>query len=804
MLRSFLTITFRVLWRNKVTSLVNIFGLSMGIVSFVFIMLYVQHETSYDKFNKNYDRIYRLEADDFGKLPPMVGQYVKEKLPEVVNIARLSLGDDESYISYVPEINSENVKQIKASCFWADSTTFDVFTFPFIVGDPHTALDQPMTAVLTESTAQKLFGDSNPMMKTIEFLNHQFMVTGLIADVKKSHVEIDLLISLASIAKVFPERDLNRAGPNSWLWSATYLLMPDNVDKALVEHKINKALSEINDGSLIDIQFKNFHIRPLKHIYFDGNVQNLSYGLHGNLKMINILVAIGTFMIVLAGINYINLTTARSTVRAKEVAIKRVSGSSANQLRLQLIVESVIVSLISLVVAMTIMQLFLSKFNQLTTVNIQIDELNRPLIWLGIAGGGVLIGILAGMYPAFYLTAIRPVRLIKGGGMSGSGGSSLRSGLMTFQFALSIIMIIAIVVSFRQLNYTRTANLGFNKQIITVATPADIPDEGALRATFRESLKQHPGIEKVAFSAGSPGLKLADSPMLEINGIESSIQAILIDPEYLDVMGITLSQGRGFSRLSPGDQAKNHPVPNKRWGGVLLNESAVREFGIEDPVGKMIYTVNGRASFEIIGVVKDFHFRSFHEKIGPLAFAWFNESEHLANIKITSSNIPSTLKIIEAEWKNTYGQEPFEYQFLDETFNRQYKSDEHLATVIGYFTGLAIVIACLGLFALSSFMISRRTKEIGVRKTMGASVSTIYYMLSWHFLKWILLAIVLASPIGWYLMHLWLETFAYHVTLGVDVFVIAALLSIVIALVTVTWQSLAAANANPIKALRYE
>ena len=414
--------------------------------------------------------------------------------------------------------------------------------------------------------------------------------------------------------------------------------MADDVDKALVENKINKVLSEINDGSLIDIQFKNFHIRPLKDIYFDGNVQNLSYGLHGNRKMINVLVAIGTFMIVLAGINYVNLTTARSTVRAKEVAVKRVSGSSANQLRFQLIVESVIVSLISLVVAITIMQLFLSKFNQLTTVNIRIVELNRPLIWMGIVIGGVLIGILAGIYPAYYLTSIRPVRLIKGEGISGSGGSSLRSGLMTFQFALSIIMIIAIVVTFRQLHYTRTADLGFNKQIITVAPPAD--NEGASRATFRENLKQHPGIEKVAFCSGSPGLELPDSPMLDINGIESSIQAILIDPEYLDVMGIKLSQGRGFSRLSPGDQAKNRPVPNKRWGGILLNESAVREFGIEDPVGKMIYTVKGRASFEIIGIVKDFHFRSFHEKIGPLAFCWFNDSEYLANIKITTSNIP--------------------------------------------------------------------------------------------------------------------------------------------------------------------
>ncbi len=806
MYRSFLIITFRILWRNKVTSFVNIFSLSVGISAFIFIMLYVHHETSYDKFHSNYDRIYRLEADEYGKLPPVLGMTIKDKLPEVENAAFLA-DDFKIFISYTPEDNPENLKQIEVNRVYADSTTFDVFTFPFVQGDPHTALKQPMTVVLTESTVKKLFGDVNPMGKTIESEGHQCMVTGIMRDVKMSHIEIDVIVSLSSWAKIYPDRNINNTGPNSWAWSATYLLMNQKIDEKLVENKINEALTEINDGKLIDTEFKQFHIRPLRDLYFDGETQKLSYGLHGNLKAILVLVAIGIFLLVLAGINYVNLTTARSTIRSKEIAVKRVTGSSAGLLRAQLIGESVIISLVSLVVALTIVQLLLSKFNQLTSVNIQITELNRPLIWVGILGSGVLIGILAGIYPAFYLTAIQPVRLIKGGGVRGSEGSLFRSGLMTFQFALSIVMIIAIIVNFRQLNYLRTAELGFTKEeIILCLTPADIPNEFELRNTFKTKLLQHPEIKNVTYSYGNPGIDLPDSPTVEINGTRSSIKLLYGDLDYLDVMGISLSQGRGYSLSSPSDRVTwGAWRPHARMGGILLNEAAVREFGMDNPIGQMIHSIDStRHRFEVIGIVKDFHFRTLHDKVEPLMLIWGSWPGLTANIKVAPSNIPATLKTIETEFRNVWGQAPFNYQFLDETFNRQYQRDEQLAKVIGYFTILAVIIASLGLFALSSFMVSRRTKEIGVRKTMGASVGTIYSMLSWDFLKWILLAVVIATPVAWYLMQIWLNTFAYHIELGADVFVLAALLAITIALLTVTGQSLKVARANPIDSLRYE
>ncbi|MEX2233935.1 MAG: ABC transporter permease [Cyclobacteriaceae bacterium] len=803
MLRSFLTITFRVLWRNKVTTCVNILSLAIGITSFIFIMLYVHHELSYDKFNENYDRIYRLEGEAHGKLPPVIGPYLKDKLPEIENIARLAGGDKE-YLSYTPEHDPVNQKYVEAISFWADSTTFEVFTFPFIHGDPHTALKEPFTVVLTESTARKLFGNSDPMTKGVVLDNHQFTVTGIIKDVKYSHIEIDALFSQESILKVYPLKD---AGWSPGLWSATYLLMTGDVDRVLMEKKINAVLTDINDGILFDIEFKYFQLRALSDIYFRGTVQNLQYGLHGNLKLIKVLRAIGVFMLVLACINYVNLTTARSVIRAREIAIKRVAGSSLRLLRYQLILESVIVSVIGLVVALTLVQVFLPAFNLMAKLDLNTINLNRAPVWAGIVSSAVLLGVLAGIYPAFYLTAAKPVALFKGGAKD-SGRSLLRTVLMTFQFTISVVMIIGIITNLRQMHFVRNADLGFTKeQVITINTPADFRSEFSLRETFRKKLQRHAGIVNIAYSAGNPGGG-PPTGTIEFEGIKRTIGFFFIDDAYLDVMDIQIAEGRSFSAERPGDRVQNENWSSKENDrvSVLLNQTAVDEFGMQSPLGKLLYWTDrdGRLyEVEIIGIVRDFHFRSLHHRVEPL-FIYWTAPMSLASIKIHSPDIPATLKQIEKEWKNVYGQKPFVYQFLDETFDRQYRNDEQLAAVIGYFTALAVIIACLGLFGLSSYMVSRRTKEIGIRKSLGATMGTIYFMLSWDFLRWILVAVLIACPVGWYLMNRWLESFAYHIRIGADIFIIAASMAVLAALLTVTWQSLKAANANPINALRYE
>jgi putative ABC transport system permease protein len=811
MLRSFLTITVRILWRNKVTSFVNIFSLSIGITAFILIMFYVHHETRYDKFNEHYDCIYRLEGDDYAKLPPIIGTYVKDRLPEVESIARLAGGwkNAEGWepISYSPENDRENVKCADAIFFWADSTTFDVFTFPFIQGDPRSALKEPFTIVLTESTARKLFDDGDGMTKNVKLLEHEFRVTGIIRDVNDSHIEIDALISMESLEKVYLQRDLNNTAVNSWLWSATYLVIREGADKGLVEKKINGVLAEINDRSLFDIEFAQFRIRPLRDIYFEGSLQNLQYGLQGNMNLVRVFSAIGIFMLILACINYINLTTARSITRTREVAIKRVAGSSLSLLRGQFILESVVVSFIALVLSMTIIQLVLPAFNTMAMVDIRTSELNHPFVWIGLTSGVVFLGIVAGVYPALYLTAARPVALMKGETIRGSRGS-LRKLLMTFQFTISVIMIIGLIVNFRQMHFVRSADLGFKKeQVVVVITPSNFPAQFTSRETFRERLKQHAGITNVAFSSRSPGSEIPTVPV-EYKDVTIALEGFCIDEAYLDVMEIELDKGRAFSLDRPGEKFMSQEWTSQKIGStaVLLNETAVNELGIDSPLGKILYWKDGDGPvypFEVIGIVKDFHFRSFHHKVSPLILLWMSPL-HFANIKINSSNIPNTLKLIEKEWKNVYGQKVFQYEFLDQTFHRQYQNDENLAAVIGYFTGLAVIIACLGLFALSSFMVTRRSKEIGIRKSMGASIGTIFSMLSWDFIKWVLLAVTIASPIAWYLIHLWLRAFAYHIKIAADIFLIAAILGIGIALLTVTWQSLRAANANPVKVLRYE
>lgn len=799
MIQSFITIALRILWRNKITSFVNIFSLSVGITSFIFIMLYVQHETSYDKFNQHYDHIYRLEGDNYAKLPPVVGTHIKDRIPEIKKIARISNIEDED-IRRKPESSSEDIKHAETSVLWADSTTFDVFTFSFIQGDPAMSLRRPFTCVIAESIAENLFGDSDPMGKTIDLLEHQFEITGIIRDQEKSHLEAKVILSFSSMPLMYPDRDVNNTGRSSWLWSATYLLTADKIDEAFVEKKINGVLAEINDGNLFDTEFQEFRLRPLKEIYFYGALQNLDYAFHGSFKLVSILSVIGIFMLVLACINYVNLTTARSTVRTKEVAVKRIVGSSIALVRFQFIAESIITSVLALGAALTAVQIFIGRFNEVAMVNINIASLNRWEIWLGLFMGAVILGIIAGIYPAFYFTAVIPVKLVRGAGQDHDSAGFSRSLLMTFQFALSIILIVCAIANLRQLDYVRHANLGFRtEQIIEVQTASEIPDELVLREAFKNDLLQFPDIVGLAFSAGTPGGFIPRHP-IDIDGKKQSLDFFLIDHDYLDVMNIELSAGKSFTRKNFTSVQEMHYK-----NSILINEAAVRELGIKNPVGRTFYwdDQGTTRAYDVIGVVKDFHVRSLHHRIAPMMLIQ-TPPMRTANIKVQSSNIPATLKTIEQVWKKIYGDRLFTFKFLDEKYNLQYKSDEQLATIIGWFTGIALIIACLGLFALSSFMVARRTKEIGIRKSLGASIRSIYVMLSWDFLRWIVLAAILGFPIAWYLLQFWLSKFAYHITLETDIFIIAALLAIGIALLTVTWQSWKAAKANPVKSLRYE
>ena len=803
MLRSFLTITLRILWHNKATSFINIFSLTIGIIAFILIMLYVHHELSYDKFNENYDRIYRLQTENYAKFPPIIGEYVKSKIPEVENIARIAIiGNGEEFISYSYPGSTEIPVQVQSYSYFADSTVFDVFTLPFIQGVPGSALTKPFTVVLTKSTTIKLFGDLNPMGETVEIGDHLYKVTGIIKDVLNSHINIGALKSYGSFSQLYANKYLNRIEAGSRWWSATYLLLSDKTDPGFIKEKINNVLAEINDVSLFMIEFQEFHLLPFKDIYFKGSTANLQYGKQGNLKLVQTFIAIAIFILALACINYINLTTARAILRTKEVALKKVVGSSRTSLRYQFILESILVTLISYFLAFTVVLVLIPKFNQLAMVNINMSELNTPIAWVVSIIGVLLIGVLSGLYPAVYLTTIKTVSLIKGESLKGSRGAFLRKALLTFQFTISIILIIGIITNLRQLHYAKNIDLGFNKeQIIFFSTP-DFQGQKKheLRRTYKERLLHNPNIQMISFTVGRMGTDLIPAPEVEFDGVKmTGVVYMVIDPDYVDMMGMEIIEGRGYSWNIEGDR-------NIR---MILNETTANQISPDSTVVGKIgyyqnpYKQNSQLHMEIIGVVKDFHFQSVHHKIEPMCFAWFGPEANI-NIKISQNNIPETIKFIENEWKNIYGAEPFQYSFLDDLYDQQYKSDEQGAKIIGYFTVLAIIIACMGLFAMSSFMIVRRTKEIGIRKAMGASTNNIFVMLSREYIKWVLIAVIIACPIAWFLMDKWLQGFAYKINLGVDIFILSALIALVIALATVTWQSLKSANANPVEALKYE
>jgi putative ABC transport system permease protein len=809
MLRSFLTITFRILWRDWTVSSINVIGLSTGMTAFVFIMLYVHHEFSYDKFNENYKRIVRLEGDEYARLPMMVAEHLRGSLPEIENVSQFAnIGI--SRVIFSPAENPDDAKTIELKGVFADTSAVRIFTFSFIQGNPKTALVNPMTVVLTETSALKLFGRTDIVDQTVQLGADTYTITGVIKDVEDAHVEIDALFSFESmhhILKVKKENDdefdYGQVHTSLDLYSATYLLLSPGANHNNLEVKINEVLKEINNGKVFNLEFQRFHMRSLSDLYLDGETKLGSYGIHGNQKLVYTLIAIGILLLVLACINYINLTTARGSTRTKEIAIKQMSGASSAQLRLQVILESILVSMISLLVAITMIQLSLDKFNQFTSVNISFAGLNQVFIWSIIIGGGILLGALAGIYPAIYLTSTRPLALMKTSKIKLSGKGNFRSGLMTLQFALSMVMIVAIITNLRQMNYIQTADLGFEKEYVVSVTASFSglrnTNPSSARSVFRENLLQHTEIQKVSYSWGNPGVGTFAGPTFEINGLKKDFPMLGVDADYVACMGLKIIDGRDFDGSNLADRSEFF-----RESAVLVNEELVKTFGLQNPVGTTFKSNDGSLQFRIIGVVKNFHFKSLHENIAPLLLAWTDVPGRLANIKIQTFNVSRSMEIIEKEFKKVFGNAPFEYSFMDDILDRQYKSDKQLVTMITLFTVLAVIIACLGLFALSSFMVAGRTKEIGVRKVLGASVVIIYSMLSWEFLKWILVAIVIAAPFAWYLMKMWLNTFAYHIELGFDVFVIAALIAIGIALLTVTGQTLKVARANPVDSLKYE
>ncbi|MDP4264632.1 MAG: ABC transporter permease [Bacteroidota bacterium] len=797
MFKNYFKTAFRNLWRHKAFSAINIFGLAIGMTACLLISLYIRFELSYDQYNKKADRIYRVITDV--KTPtemihaaitsaPM-GPNIKADFPEVEAMTRISQA------GFLIQKGDEKVQE--NSMLYADSTIFSLFSFPLIKGDPAKALTAPFSMVLSETGAHKYFGSADPMGQSL-LLDGKYnaIVTGIMHDIPvNSHFKADILISMSSLQTLNPY--LNESWGNfGWY---TYLLLPENVNIGQLQVKFTDFMNRhVGDQMKKNNMYYSLYLQRLKDIYLHSK-REMEAGDTGNLSNIYIFSIIAVFILLIACINFVNLTTARSSERAKEVGVRKVAGAAREQLALQFLGESVILSVIAFLLAAGLSALLIPLFNELCgkIISQGIFQQGSYLgILLLIAVG---VGLLAGIYPAVVLSGFRPVSVLKGKFASGKRGAVLRKTLVVSQFIIAIVLIAGTMIVYSQLHFMRSQPLGFKKDNMLVVNFNYDSLVQHRTEMIKHELMAVQDVLSASVSIGIPGGNNdAAFTLIENNTGEmqsANIALYSIDFDYLKQYQIPVVAGREFSNQFPTDSTQ----------AMVVNEAAVKGFGYSSPkdiIGKK-FSQWGRSGV-IIGVIKNFHFRSLQEEIKPLTIRIAPDNTTLLSLNISANNIPSTVAAIEKKWKQLVPNRPFDYFFTDESFNKQYLSDERFGRLFLYFAGLAIVISCLGLLGLASYTTTQRTKEIGVRKVLGASVGNLVGLLSRDFLKLVIISAVVAFPVAWWFMNKWLQDFAYRTHIGWWIFIIAGLLALLVALATISFQSIKAAITNPVKSLRTE
>ncbi len=805
MIRNYLKIAWRNLKRQKVSTSINLIGLAIGLATSILIMLYVQNEVAYDRYNEKADQIVRvglnlqLNGKDIGG--PNLGQNaardLKQEFPEVLNATRIR-GQDGEFVSYgTTSFRQDNL-------LLADSSFFDLFTIPFLKGNPKQALTEPNTVVLTQETAHKYFGNQDPMGKVLSFGRDKspYRITGVVQNVpSNSHFHFDMLATLVG-------RDEKIDG-SGWLYSInyqTYLLLPEHYNYNQLAAKLSR-LAEKQMGSdiqkflkLTPKQFRergdNFgaFLQPLTDIHLYSRDASSAGGA---ILYVYVLTAIAAFMLLIACVNFMNLSTATAVRRSREVGVRKVLGSVTGQLQQQFLLESVLLAMIALLVGLLLVGLALPFFNQLTGKSLSFQVLTQPLMVAGLVASTVLVGLVAGSYPAFYLASFTPVLVLKGTSLTRRGSFTLRSGLVVFQFFITISMIIATLTADRQLRYMQAQKLGYTREHVLVIHDTNML--GTNEGVFRDQLVQSPQVVMGSISGQVPvgRTNLDNTPVRAKENPDQGVMSrfYYIDPDYIPTLGMRIVEGRNFSKNIPSDAS-----------GVILNETAVKALGWQKhPVGQELIghtDDNGvHTIYQVVGVVSDFHFESLRQKIGPVVMFLGRNSGNIL-LKTRATNLPQFLASLKQQWTSFSPVAPFSYSFLDDRFAQVYVDEQKIEQVLTLFSSLTIFIACLGLFGLATYTAEQRTKEIGVRKVLGASVGSVVALLSKDFLKLILIALVLASPIAWWGMTHWLNGFAYKVTLDWWIFALAGLLSVGIALLTVSFQSIKAALINPVKSLR--
>lgn len=797
MLKSYFTIAFRNLAKRKFYAGINILGLSIGLTSCLLIVLYIHHELSYDTMHTKADRIYRVglkgsETGDIVTTAPLAFTAVEE-LPEVEDATRICHFLDIQTIRY----NETTI--VEEKIYFADSTFFDVFSFKLLAGDPTTALIKPNTLVITEDMAQKYFGNDPALGKTLLVgdgkIPHE--VTGVVENLPSNvHFHFNMLRSMASL----PLSRVDDWFSNSFV---TYLLLHEGASpeslkakfSGLVEKYVGPAIQRYLGISLETFiqqghQYGYF-LQPLLDIHLHSNLRQ-ELEPNGDITYVYILGAIAFFIILLACINFMNLATARSTSRAKEVGVRKTLGSLRSSLVGQFITESVVLSLVATLLAVFAANLLLSSFGNIAGKEISSALFIQPWFLLSLLGLMLLVGALAGSYPAFYLSSFRPVEVLKGKLKAGVKSSGIRNTLVVFQFFVSITLIICTLLVYQQLEYAQAKNLGLKKENVMIMYGAQRLT-GGQQAVFKQALLDKSEVVSASVSNKIPPGVISTTIFRETTTEEDAILRFYeVDYDYLPTMQIELLEGRNFSRSFSTDTA-----------AILLNEAAAKAFGSENLLNEeVVHTGSGRV-YRVVGIFKDFNFESLRNEIEPLALTLSTQGAYLA-ARIKSENVSVTVAQIENLWEQYAPDQPFQYAFLDENYDALFRAEQRLGKVFSIFTGLAIAVACLGLLGLATFMAEQRTKEIGIRKVMGASATNITFLLSKDFTKLVIIAFGIAIPIAYFIMKRWLEGFAYRTDISPWVFLLAGIGSLLIAWLTVSWQSIKAALANPVKSLRNE
>ncbi|MDQ3290969.1 MAG: ABC transporter permease, partial [Bacteroidota bacterium] len=781
MLTNYLKIALRNLLRHKAFSFINIAGLALGMTCSILIMLWVQDEISFDRFHKNGPQLYRIMANlNWGETqtgdntPQPLADALRKEIPEITHSLNMTNWDTGGLF----EANGKINKETKGRC--AGSEFFQMFSFPLLEGNPKTALSSPDAIVISQSLAQKYFGNQNALGQIINIKDQgDFRVTGVMQDIpKNSSLQFDFVVPIELYVK-----------KNEWVktWGnfnlTTYVQLRADADFAKVDAQIRKYMPKNHPEHNAD-----FFLQPVAEMHLHAYKAGKPDG--GRIVYVRLFTLVAVFILLIACINFMNLATARSSKRSKEVGIRKVIGAAKSLLVGQFMGEALLTALLAVLFSLVLVTILLPAFNQLTGKVITIDYSN-PLFLLSLAAITVLTGLISGSYPAFFLSSLEPVKVLKGNLKFGFKSLLFRKGLVVFQFTLSLILIVGTVVIYRQINYIQNRNLGFDREnVISIELEGDLSKN--IKA-FKTEVLQTPGIKWVTTTSDHPMSIYNSSGDLQWPGKSekeaSSISGTFVDYDYFETMNIRMKEGRAFSRDFATDSS-----------AYIINEAAADMMSMKNPVGQTVSFWKGKG--KIIGVTKNFHSQSLHEPIKPLILLLEPRNASVILVRTEPGKTKEALASLEKATRKFNPGFPFEYHFLDEIFEEQYRSEMTIGKLINCFAGLAIFISCLGLFGLALFTAEQRTKEIGVRKVLGASVANIVALLSKDFLKLVLLANVIAWPLAWWAMNRWLQNFAFRADLGWWIFALAGVATLFIALLTVSFQAVRSAVANPVNSLR--